>query len=189
MMPLYHALDQRSDGGPCRPEVRRARCRAEFVATFGASLLMRETMIARCLVSLVSVAAACATWTGLPGDAATVRDTQVAERSVYARRLRDTPAVRELDRAYAELEVAMRPHGCARCHAPANPASDHAARETHAWALLESRRAIVAMLEANLMPPATRERPAGIEDPVARSALIQSARTFLRVADAAIGAD
>jgi hypothetical protein len=144
-------------------------------------------MFERCLISFAIIAVACAAWGGLPRDA--TRADRVRPTSVYAGRLRDRAMVPELDRAYAELELAMRPHGCARCHAPGDPPTDRAARAAHASALLESRRAIVPMLEANLMPPATLDRPAGIADPAERAVLIRRARAFWLAAEAAIGPD
>ena len=107
--------------------------------------------------------------------------------SIFAELLpRDNPLIPALDRAYADLELAMRPHGCARCHMNREPARDHGARIQHAAHLLGTRRAITPMLQANLMPPATDDRPAGISDPTTREQLVQRARTFQILADYAL---
>jgi hypothetical protein len=149
-------------------------------------------MIGRALLSLVSAGAACATWNGLPpssphpvavAEAAPIRTTD----SIFSELLpRHNSMIPVLDRAYAALELEMRPHGCSRCHAPDDPSQDRGARVRHAHHLLAARRAIVPMLRANLMPPATDEHPAGIADDAARERLILRAEAFRVLGDQAL---
>jgi hypothetical protein len=145
-------------------------------------------MIGRVLVSFASAAAACATWAAVPKASSPHASIElVAPDSTFAALLaHDNPMIPALDRAYDDLELAMRPHGCAGCHSEADPTTDREARVQHAHHLLASRRAIVAMLEANLMPPARSDQPAGIADPMVRVALIWRARVFQLVGDAAL---
>lgn len=146
-------------------------------------------MIARALLSLACAGAACATWNGLP--ASSPHPVAFAQArpvdSIFVGLLpRDNPMIPALDRAYADLELEMRPHGCMRCHAAGDAARDRAARVRHAHHVLTARRAIVPMLRANLMPPATDALPAGIPDDAARERLITRAETFRLIADYAL---
>ena len=107
--------------------------------------------------------------------------------SVYASILPpDNPFAAPLDAAYRELDAAMQPHGCASCHAPELATGDTRARVRHAVQLLDARRAIEAMVEANQMPPADGEHPAGIADPAARALLLRRAKVFRLLGDAAV---
>ena len=145
-------------------------------------------MIGRILVGLLSAAAACASWAGRPHTSA---DTPVAMAtvpdSIYADILpRDHALIPALDRAYSDLESAMAPYGCTSCHAPDLSTGGRRARTRHAMQLLDSRRAIEAMLEANMMPPETAEHGAGIADETARAVLLQRAKSFRALGDAAV---
>jgi hypothetical protein len=146
-------------------------------------------MIARALLSLASAGAACATWSGLPGSTPqpiTIARAQPVD-SIFAELLPpENPMIRALDRAYADLELEMRPHGCTRCHAPADPARDRGVRVQHARDLLATRRAIAPMVRANLMPPAADDHPAGIADGAARDRLILRAEAFRVLGDYAL---
>jgi len=111
---------------------------------------------------------------------------EVARDSVFANILpRDHVLIPALDDAYHDLELAMRPHGCAGCHAP-DLATSHRERVRHAVMLLDTRRSLETMLEENLMPPETDEHSAGIADEVQRARLLHRVRAFRSLADAAI---
>src|SRR5215207_8525009 len=150
--------------GPQSEKSRRIRCDLLHE-------LPRVTahMISRIILGVVAAAAACASWNGRPQAAAepTFEVTARAPRaSIYG-----VPA---LDSAYRELETEMRAHGCMACHTPS------------ALQLLDSRRSIEAMLEANLMPPATDDHAAGIPDADARAGLLRRAKVFRSVGDATV---
>ncbi|MDQ3338712.1 MAG: hypothetical protein M4D80_26400 [Myxococcota bacterium] len=99
---------------------------------------------------------------------------------------RDSALIPALDDAYRDLELAMRPHGCAACHAPDLETGDRRERVRHAVMLLDTRRMLEVMVEANLMPPETDEHPAGIADETQRARLLLRLRTFRALADAAV---
>lgn len=99
---------------------------------------------------------------------------------------RNNPLIPALDAAYRELDAAMQPFGCATCHAPELATGGHRARVRHAVQLLDSRRAIEAMVDANLMPPADDSHPAGIADSAARANLLRHAKRFRALGDAAV---
>ncbi|MBA2538415.1 MAG: hypothetical protein H0V17_02165 [Deltaproteobacteria bacterium] len=107
--------------------------------------------------------------------------------SVFADVLpREHPMIHALDDAYRELEVAMRPHGCTRCHAPDLVLGNRRTRIRHAMQVLDLRRSIEAMVEANLMPPPTAGHPAGIADDAARARLLRRATAFRTLGDVAL---
>jgi hypothetical protein len=146
-------------------------------------------MFARTLIALAATCAvACVAWAqAAHPEAAPKTVERPRSPSVFAELLpRDNPMIPALDRAYADLELAMRPHGCVGCHAPDDPVRDRSARVRHASQLLSARRAIMPMLRANLMPPATDDHAAGIADPSAREELIERARTFQILGDYAL---
>jgi hypothetical protein len=146
-------------------------------------------MVARVVIGLVVAAAACATWSGRPAisaGSAVVLESQPRD-SVFVEVLpRDHPMIHALDDAYRDLESAMRPHGCTGCHAPDLATGDRRARIRHAVQMLDLRRSIEAMVEANLMPPPTADHPAGIADDAARGLLLRRARSFRTLGDAAL---
>ena len=147
-------------------------------------------MIVRVVVALVTVAAACATWSGRPAISASssaVLADPPRRDSVFVEVLpRDHPLIPALDNAYRELELAMRPHGCAGCHAPDLATGGRRAQIRHAVQVLDLRRSIEAMVEANMMPPPTTEHPAGIVDDAARALLLRRAKSFRTLGDTAL---
>jgi hypothetical protein len=148
-------------------------------------------MVIRIVAALLTVAAACATWTGRPMVSAQTHPVpQLASRpdeSMFADILHlDHPLSPLLDRAYQDLEAAMRPHGCTSCHAPELATGGRRARLRHAAQVLDTRRAIEAMVDANLMPPARDGHPAGIADEAARALLLRRARVFRTLGDDAL---
>ena len=164
-------------------------CRVEFAATARAVILLRAiVMLGRIALGLLSVAAACATWSGRPHAGSVVTTAQIEPTtSIFAEVLpRDHPMIAALDAAYRELELAMKPHGCVRCHAPELAGGGRRAEIRRAVQVLDSRRAIDAMLEANLMPPETKGHPAGIADGDAHAGLVRRAKIFRTLGDAAL---
>ncbi len=147
-------------------------------------------MVVRVAVVLLVVAAACATWSGRPAVSAGVSLSSAEPKprdSLFAEVLpRGHPMIQALDDSYRELEVAMRPHGCTRCHAPDLATGSRRAQIRHAVQVLDLRRSIEAMVEANLMPPQTSDHPAGIPDDAEQALLLRRARSFRMIGDAAL---
>ena len=144
-------------------------------------------MLGRLALTFAAMAAAvafiCSWWPERTNASAAPR----TEDSVFAQILpRANASIPALDDAYRDLELAMRPHGCASCHAPDLETGDRRERVRHAVMLLDTRRSLEAMLEANLMPPETDEHPAGIADDTQRARMLHRVRTFGALADAAL---
>jgi hypothetical protein len=94
---------------------------------------------------------------------------------------------REVDRAYRQLEVALRPHGCVSCHAADAPANDNPVELfRHPGQALRSRHTIVRILEENAMPPVGVDGLPGISNPAERAKLLALARAFEIAADDAL---
>ena len=156
---------------------------------------MDKMMLGRLMLVLVAMAAAvaiiCTSWPERTHGSAAPQPEQSGDRSdsVFADILPgDSALIPALDKAYRDLELAMRPHGCAGCHAPDLDTDERRGRVRHAVMLLDTRRSLAAMLESNLMPPETDEHPAGIADEVQRARLLHRARVFRALADAAVAA-
>ncbi len=133
----------------------------------------------------VAVAVVCTTWP--ERTHASVAPRTVATDSVFAQILPlDSALVPSLDAAYRDLERAMQPHGCTSCHAPDLETGGHRERVRHAVMLLDTRRSLESMLEANMMPPETDDHAAGIADNVERARLLHRVRVFRALADAAL---
>ena len=114
-----------------------------------------------------------------------MRLAPAAHDSVFADILpRGNPLVPMLDDAYVELEREMRPQGCMDCHGP--DGDGHRARVRHAVMLLDNRRAIEMVLDANEMPPERDGHAAGIDDEVGRARLLYRVRVFRALGDAAL---
>jgi hypothetical protein len=150
---------------------------------------MAETMLGRLVLALAAMAAAvaiiCSSWPERTHASAALRPEHRTD-SVFEDILpRDNPLIPALDDAYRDLELAMRPHGCAGCHAP-DLGTSHRERVRHAVMLLDTRRALEEMLEANLMPPETDEHAAGIPDEIQRARLLHRVRAFRALGDAAV---
>lgn len=147
-------------------------------------------MMGRITLGILSAVAAYASWSGRPsvtdaGDRVPVQ-VRVASRSVFADVLPPSnPMIPALDATYRDLEDALRPHGCIGCHAP-ELADERRAVVRRAVQVLDMRRSIEAMVEANLMPPETDDHPAGIGDDVERAHLLRKARAFRAIGDAAL---
>ena len=147
-------------------------------------------MLGRLALGLAAMAAAVAivytTWPERTPASAAPRPAPRSD-SVFADILpRDHALVPALDDAYREVELAMRPHGCTGCHAPDLATGGHRERVRHAVLLLDTRRSLEAMIEANLMPPESDEHAAGIADGVQRARLLHRVRAFRALADAAV---
>jgi hypothetical protein len=150
---------------------------------------MPETMLGRLVLAFALMAVAVAIiYTSWPEPThASAAPLIERDDSVFADILPpDNPLIPALGDAYRDLEVAMRPHGCAGCHAPDLATGGHRERVRHAVMLLDTRRTLEGMLEANLMPPEADDHPAGIADEVERARLLRRVRTFRALADAAI---
>jgi len=97
------------------------------------------------------------------------------------------PMVGNLDSAFRALESKARSQNCNACHSP-----DNAAKASQLVLLnypnqaIYARNAIVAELEANVMPTATVDKPAGIQDEAARQELLVLARQFQAAAEQAL---
>jgi hypothetical protein len=99
------------------------------------------------------------------------------------------PHTRALDSAYRALESEMRGSSCLICHAPDNFAKVGSLEFfNYPNQALFSRHSIVMHLERNTMPPRdnTLDLPLGIEDPDTRTRLLELAREFERIGDAAL---
>jgi hypothetical protein len=151
---------------------------------------MTETMLGRLALTLaamsVAVAIICTSWPERTYTSPAPRPEHRGD-SVFADILpRDNALIPALDTAYRDLELAMRPHDCVGCHAPNLATGNRRDRVRHAVMLLDTRRSLEAMLEANMMPPETDEHAAGIADEVQRGRLFHRVRTFRALADAAL---
>jgi hypothetical protein len=137
-------------------------------------------------VSAAAVAIICTTWPVQTHASAAARPA-LASESVFAAILpRDHPLTSALDTAYRDLELAMRPHRCAECHAPDLESGVDRDRVRHAVMLLDTRRSLETMVEGNLMPPASDDHAAGILDEVERGRLLHRVRVFRALGDAAL---
>lgn len=101
----------------------------------------------------------------------------------------DNPHVTELDSSFRALEESFRAQNCITCHAPDNRGrmSDLLLLNYPNQALI-MRRTLVAVLEANEMPPGsvTAEVPTGIQDRHALAEMVRLAKDFEKKADAAL---
>jgi hypothetical protein len=145
-------------------------------------------VLGRLILALVAMATAvaiiCTSW---PHPASSEPASAQPRDSVFADILPpDNVLIPALDDTYRDLELAMRPHGCADCHAPDLMSGDHRERVRHAVMLLDTRRSLETMLEENSMPPETDEHPAGIANEVDRARLLRRVRAFRVLADAAV---
>ncbi len=99
--------------------------------------------------------------------------------------------VAPLDRAFRAFEAESRQYNCAGCHRPDNPAGQ---RQLEMFCYpnqaLASRHTIVRAIEDNRMPPPSLPgTPSGIADEHKRHRLLELAREFETVADAALRAE
>ena len=145
-------------------------------------------MTGRVVLGIVTIVVVIATWSkGLPHAVAHEPAHRTGDAtSLFAAVLpRDNALIPALDAAYWELDAAMRPHGCLGCHAPELESGGRHARVRHAAQLLDSRRALEEMLDANLMPPEADGHAPGIADEPLRRALRRRAKVFRALGDAA----
>jgi hypothetical protein len=147
-------------------------------------------MLGRLLFALAAIAAIAiifASWPERMTASASSTPREVTSESVFSDILpKGNALIPMLDDAYRDLEFAMRPHGCAGCHAPELDDGGHRARVRHAVMLLDNRRSIEAMVDAKMMPPETDEHAAGIADEVQRARLLYRVRAFRALGDAAL---
>lgn len=98
------------------------------------------------------------------------------------------PHVTPLDASFRKLEEQFRAQNCMLCHQPDNRGrlNDLLLLNYPNQALI-MRRSLVTLLEENQMPPGNVQahEPTGIQDPAALKQMIESAKEFERVADAA----
>jgi hypothetical protein len=97
------------------------------------------------------------------------------------------PYLGELETAYRTMERELRKETCLNCHSPDNAAKMNPLELfSYPNQALSGRKKLVAILGANLMPPAEAGGKAGIAADDERMALIELARKFQRVGDQAL---
>jgi len=97
------------------------------------------------------------------------------------------PYVADLDTAYRTLERALRKETCLACHSPDNFAKMNPLELfSYPNQALSGRKQLVAILDANLMPPATPGTKPGLADDGGRAEIIDLARKFQELGDQAL---
>jgi len=97
------------------------------------------------------------------------------------------PYVAELETAYRTMERELRKETCLSCHSPDNIAKMNPLELfSYPNQALSGRKELVAILNANLMPPAEPGGKAGIPEIDRRTALIELARKFQDLGDQAL---
>jgi Haem-binding domain len=92
------------------------------------------------------------------------------------------PHVKELDSAYRKLALGLNQFKCFECHTPSNSAKMNMLEFfNYPNQALTGRNRIITVLEENSMPPID-----GIDNPRDRQTMIELARDFKRIADAAL---
>jgi hypothetical protein len=97
------------------------------------------------------------------------------------------PSVEPLEAAYRAFEEVQRPSACVACHDPSNRGKVSPLELfSYPNQALTGRHDIVRELSANAMPPATATAPAGITEAARRQVLLDLARRFAELGDAAL---
>ena len=99
----------------------------------------------------------------------------------------NNPHVERLDAAYRALEEGFRESTCITCHDPTNSSGmRHLELLSYPNQALSGRHDLMKQLSLNVMPPASMDMTAGIQDETMRSALMQMAQEFSAAGDAAM---
>ena len=97
------------------------------------------------------------------------------------------PYVAELETAYRTMERELRKETCLSCHSPDNIAKMNPLELfSYPNQALSGRKQLVAILKANLMPPAAPGGKPGIPDDGVRVSLVELARKFQELGDQAL---